>query len=125
MLTAIVLAAIVLDAADRKRAESKGQRPHPEKEQEQVAVAFADGVANPGAEVVERLYAAVCHRAVFRAERPHDLAADAQLAPVTGPERRGIQLPATTHSIEWASTTALANALQPAGAKVEHCHVML
>ncbi len=59
-----------------------------------MAVALADGVADPRAEVVERLYAAVCHRAVLRPERPHDLAADAKLAPVAGPKCRRIQLPA-------------------------------
>jgi len=66
---------------------------HPEEEEEQVAVALPDRVADPGAEVVERLHAAVRDRAVLRPQRPHDLAAHAQLAPVTGPQSRRVELP--------------------------------
>ena len=69
-------------------------RAYPKEEQEQVTIALADGVANPGAEVIIGLHAAVCHGAVLRSQRPHNFAAHAELAPVACPQRRRVELPA-------------------------------
>ena len=71
-------------------------RAYPEKEKEEMAVALANRVANPGAEVIKCLDAAVRDGAVLRAQGTHDLATHAQLTPVAGPKSRRIKLPVNT-----------------------------
>ena len=52
-----------------------GAHLQPEEAGKVVAVARADAVADPGAEVVEHGHAAPRHRAVLGSQRPHDLRA--------------------------------------------------
>ena len=61
---------------DRDDQRSQLQPQEGEKER---AVAAPDGIADPGAEVVKLLDAAVGGRAVLGAQRPHDAARHAQL----------------------------------------------